>query len=437
MGAVREVLIPYCPREQFLPFHDRDNRFSIIVAHRRAGKTVATLNDVIRKAITEGKQDARYAYVAPYYSQAKDVAWSYLKRYAEPLLAEPPLESELSVRLVNGARIRLYGGDNPDRLRGIYLDGVVMDEVGDMRPSLWPEIVRPLLTDRRGWATFIGTPRGRNAFCEMWERSEDAGWFRLMLRASDTGIIAADELEDARRMMAREQYEQEFECSFAASNLGAILGTYVEDAEREGRINDDETADSVELSLDIGYRDTTAVWLWEPRYNGFLVAGYDEDTGLDADDWIARIQAYPETIKRIWLPHDARNKTFQTKHSVLERFLKAFGSDRVRVVPQVKTQDRINAARLVMPRCRFHKTRCKLGLPGLREWSFEFDEDRKTFSREPRHDWASHPGDAFSYGALIMQERTVTKPPPPQKISVERPTLNELWDEYAPRVTRY
>lgn len=436
MGT-REVVIPYCPREQFEPFHERTARFSVIVAHRRAGKTVATLNDVIRRAITECKPEARYAYVAPYYSQAKDVAWSYLKRYADPLLAEQPSESELSVKLVTGARIRLYGGDNPDRLRGIYLDGVVMDEVGDMRPSLWPEIVRPLLTDRRGWATFIGTPRGRNAFCEMWERSEDAGWFRLMLRASETGIIAADELLDAKKMMAREQYEQEFECSFAASNLGAILGTYVEEAEREGRISDEHEAASVELSLDIGFRDTTAVWLWEPRYDGFLIAGYDEDTGLDADDWIARIQAYPEQIKRIWLPHDARNKTFQTKHSVLERFLKAFGADKVRVVPMTKTQDRINAARLVMPRCRFHKTRCRAGLPGLREWSFEYDEDRKTFSKEPRHDWASHPGDAFSYGALVMQERTVAPTPKPQTITVERPTLNQLWDEYAPRVYRY
>ena len=434
--AVREVVIPYSPREQFLPFHHRQQRFSVIVAHRRAGKTVATLNDVIRRAIGEGKTDARYAYIAPFYSQAKDVAWTYLKRYAEPLLGAEPLESELSVTLVNGAKIRLYGGDNPDRLRGIYLDGAVMDEVGDMRPSLWPEIVRPVLSDRKGWATFIGTPRGRNAFCDLWEQSEEWGWFRLMLRASETGIIDADELGDARRIQTREQYEQEYECSFAASNLGAILGRYVEDAEREDRIGDDyEPSGRIELSLDIGFRDTTAVWMWEPRYDGFLLAGYDESTGLDAEDWIDRIKAYPEQVTRIWLPHDARNKTFQTKHSVLEQFLKAFGTDRVRVVPMVKKQDLINAARMVLPRCHFSKTRCKAGLMGLREWSFDYDEDRKTFSREPRHDWASHPGDSFAYGALVMQERTVAAPKA-KPLEITPPTLNELWESYSPRQGR-
>ena len=434
--AVREVVIPYSPREQFLPFHNRRERFSVIVAHRRAGKTVATLNDVIRRAITENKPDARYAYIAPFYSQAKDVAWTYLKRYAEPLLGAEPLESELSVTLVNGAKIRLYGGDNPDRLRGIYLDGAVMDEVGDMRPSLWPEIVRPVLSDRKGWATFIGTPRGRNAFCDLWEQSEEWGWFRLMLRASETGIIDADELADARRIQTREQYEQEYECSFAASNLGAILGRYVEDAEREDRIGDDyEPSGRIELSLDIGFRDTTAVWMWDARHDGFLLAGYDESTGLDAEDWIDRIKAYPEQVTRIWLPHDARNKTFQTKHSVLEQFLKAFGTDKVRVVPMVKKQDLINAARMVLPRCRFHKTRCKAGLMGLREWSFAYDEDRKTFSREPRHDWASHPGDSFAYGALVMQERTVAAPKA-KPLEITPPTLNELWESYSPRQGR-
>lgn len=435
--AVREVVIPYAPRVQFIPFHERTERFSVIVAHRRAGKTVATLNDLIRRAIEGGKPDGRYAYVAPYYSQAKDVAWSYLKRYAQPLLSGEPLESELSVTLVNGAKIRLYGGDNPDRLRGIYLDGVVLDEVGDMRPSLWPEIVRPLLTDRRGWATFIGTPRGRNAFCELWEGAQEWGWFSLMLRASETSIIAPDELVDAKRMMAREQYEQEFECSFAASNLGAILGPYVEDAEREGRIADVYPQPrSVELSLDIGYRDTTACWQWEPHTDGFLIAAYDESVGLDAQDWIDRIKAYSARIDRIWLPHDARNKTFQTKHSVLEQFLEAFGASKVRIVPMVRKQDLINAARIVMPRCRFMKTACKSGLLGLKEWSFDYDEDKKVFSKEPRHDWASHPGDAFAYGALVMNERVVAPIKPKHVIDTRPPTLNELWDEYTPRRQR-
>jgi phage terminase large subunit len=160
----RQIVIPYAPRRIFLPYHERTQRWSAIVAHRRCGKTVACVNDLIRAAITLEKPDGRYAYIAPLFNQAKDVAWLYLKRYAQPLLASPPNETELRIDLLNGSRIRLYGADNPDRLRGIYLDGVVLDEYAQMAPSLWGEVIRPLLTDRQGWATFIGTPKGKDKF---------------------------------------------------------------------------------------------------------------------------------------------------------------------------------------------------------------------------------------------------------------------------------
>ena len=114
------------------------------------------------KAVNECKPEGRYAFIFPQRNQAKDTAWRYLRRYAEPLLAKPPNESELRVDLVNGSMIRLYGADNPDALRGPYLDGVVLDEFADMKPEVCHEVVRPMLADRRGWATFIGTPKGKN-----------------------------------------------------------------------------------------------------------------------------------------------------------------------------------------------------------------------------------------------------------------------------------
>jgi len=136
------------------------------------GKTVATLNDLIRGAVNECKPEGRYAFIFPQRNQAKDTAWRYLRRYAEPLLAKPPNESELRVDLVNGSMIRLYGADNPDALRGPYLDGVVLDEFADMKPEVWHEVVRPMLTDRRGWATFIGTPKGKNEFFRLYESAK-------------------------------------------------------------------------------------------------------------------------------------------------------------------------------------------------------------------------------------------------------------------------
>ena len=136
MEEVLEVELDYCPRSVFEDFHDRKERWAVIVAHRRCGKTLGYILDLIYRAISEGKEDGRYAYVAPYYSQAKNIAWDYLQRYSQPVLAKAN-QSELWVELVNGARIRLFGADNPDALRGLYLDGIVLDEYADMRPRIW------------------------------------------------------------------------------------------------------------------------------------------------------------------------------------------------------------------------------------------------------------------------------------------------------------
>jgi hypothetical protein len=174
MGAAVErqrVVIPYVPRRQFLPLHDRKQRFGVMVAHRRAGKTVGCVNEGIKAAVTCPLQDGRYAYLAPYYTQAKDVAWTYLKRFSAPIPGHSVNESELRIDYPNSARFRLYGADNYDRLRGGYLDGVILDEYADMSPAVWGEVIRPMLADRQGWALFIGTPKGRNQFWEIWQRA--------------------------------------------------------------------------------------------------------------------------------------------------------------------------------------------------------------------------------------------------------------------------
>ena len=209
----KRVKIKYRPREQFRSFHDRKQRWSVLVCHRRAGKTVATLNDLIRGAVNECKPEGRYAFIFPQRNQAKDTAWRYLRRYAEPLLGKPPNESELRVDLVNGSMIRLYGADNPDALRGPYLDGIVLDEFADMKPEVWHEVVRPMLADRRGWAVFIGYQDAKK---------NPAEWSSMMLKASESGIIAPTELADLRREMGEDQYQQEFECSFEAAIKGAF-----------------------------------------------------------------------------------------------------------------------------------------------------------------------------------------------------------------------
>jgi hypothetical protein len=133
--------------------------------------------------------------------------------------------------------IRLYGADNPDSLRGPYLDGVVLDEFADMKPEVWHEVVRPMLADRRGWATFIGTPKGKNEFYKLYQNAlKDQTWFHMILKASESGIIAPTELADLQREMGEDQYQQEFECSFEAAIKGAFYAEEMRTMLAEGRI---------------------------------------------------------------------------------------------------------------------------------------------------------------------------------------------------------
>ena len=175
-----ELVSPYEVRDQFRPLHARKTRWFIGVAHRRAGKTVSAINELIMGALKCKLPNPRFAYVAPQLNQAKDIAWTYLKEYTA-FLSPRINESELWVELPGGARIRIYGADNPDRLRGIYLDGVVPDEFGDMDPTVWTQVLRPALSDRKGWACFIGTPKGKNTFHRLWTEAEGDEYSALLV----------------------------------------------------------------------------------------------------------------------------------------------------------------------------------------------------------------------------------------------------------------
>ena len=144
------ITLPYSPRKTQQEIHELidSHRFSVIVAHRRLGKTVCTINEIIKAALCDGSGDGRYGYVAPYRSQAKSIAWDYVKYFTAPVPGRVVNEGELSVDFPNGARIRLFGADNPDAMRGLYFDGVILDEVADMKPEVWGAIIRPALSDR-------------------------------------------------------------------------------------------------------------------------------------------------------------------------------------------------------------------------------------------------------------------------------------------------
>jgi hypothetical protein len=195
---------------------------------------------LITRALQIRKPAGRFHYIAPLRNQAKTVACDYLTSFTRPVQAAPPNIAELRVDMINGSRITLFGADNPDSLRGPYSDGALLDEYADIPPSLWTQIVRPMLADREGFAIIQGTIKGRNQLWQLYKHViNDPTWFTMLLKASESGVIPKDELDDARRLMTPEAYAAEFECDPYAAILGAYYGKEIQEAEVQGRIVED------------------------------------------------------------------------------------------------------------------------------------------------------------------------------------------------------
>lgn len=411
--AVQEIVIPYEPRDQFIAYHDRVERFAKIVAHRRFGKTVGCINDKIKAALSNTRQypPPRYAYVAPTYTQAKDIAWGYLKHYSAPIPGIKTSESELWVEYPNGARIRLYGADNYDRMRGLYHDGVTIDEPAQMDPRAWPEVIRPTLSDYTGWGTFIGTPAGRDWFYKI-DLNEDGSpsdnFFRLTLKASETGVIPPDELESLRSGLSQEQFAQEFECSFDAAVVGAYYGRLMAAADADKRITGVpyEPTAPVYTAWDLGIRDATAIWFAQVIGREIHLIDYYEASGVDLGHYVREIVGKPYLYAGHIVPHDAQAKELGTGKSRLE-VLESLGLKNLTVAAMHRVEDGINAVRTIIPRCWFDERKCARGIDALKLYRAEYDDKLQALKPRPVHDWASHSADSFRYLAMTLDSRIV------------------------------
>lgn len=407
------IVLDYDPRPQFIPFHQRRQRFSSLVCHRRAGKTVACVNELVARALYTNKKNARYAYVAPFYRQAKDVAWVYLKEATKDI-AVKIREADLRVELPNGAWITLYGADNPDTLRGLYFDGVVLDEFGDCRPSLWAEVILPTLMDRRGWAVFIGTPKGKNHFYHINQRAkkDPDNWFQMTLKASESGLLDEADLSEMRSQMTDDQYRQEMECSFDAAVQGTYYAGIIENLENTGRIGEYpiDFTQPVHVASDLGFTDSTAFWFWQYAPDGIRIIDYEEAHSEPLAFYFDMLREKKYEYDTIWLPHDAKAKSLQTGRSTIEQFLQE--DFPVRIAPKLAVQHGIDAARKVLPNCYFNSVSCYDGIEALRAYRRAYNESTKSFSNKPVHDWASNGSDAFRYLSLVTQDRLQVKPDP-------------------------
>ena len=403
-----ELEIPYEPRPLQEKIHNDLKRFNVICCHRRFGKTVFAINHLIMTACEI--PNARLAYIAPTYRQGKAVAYDYLKEYTEPLmkLGGKRHETELKVDLWNGSRIQIFGSDNPDALRGLGFDGVCMDEFALMSPRTWTEVVRPAVSDKLGYVIFIGTPMGHNQFWDVYDFAKRTGkdWYAQLYRASETEIIAAEELESARATMPEDQYEQEYECSFQAAVSGAYYGKQIQKAEKENRIEivDYDKSVGVETWWDLGIGDSTSIWFAQRIGREIHLIDYYETSGESLAHYAQVLEDKGYKYGRHVAPHDIVARELGTGKSRLEvAYELGINFD---VCPKLEIQHGIEAVRNTLDRCWFDKNRCKYGIDCLRQYRKEFDDKMQTFKNKPLHNWASHGSDAFRYGCAIDPDTT-------------------------------
>lgn len=526
-SEILNVETGYVPRPLQAVLHSYLRRFNVLVCHRRFGKTVFAINELIDRALRNQKKNPQYAYIAPTYKQARKIAWKYIKEYTKNIPGVKVVKSELTIEIHRPGHknpetgkpdpdvieIMLLGADDPDALRGLYLDGAILDEYAQCDPLVWGEIVRPALADRKGWAIFIGTPKGRNAFYERYQKAKEAQeycadyeathdilteirdwkefetkygihknlptverkailkklnpklvenyeawrkyigarqWFTSLYKASETGVLDQDEIEDMVADLSEEEVLQELECDFAAAIKGSYYGHLLNKAREDGRIGHIPVNPTrpVDTFWDIGVGDKTVIWFRQKIGSHYNYVHYFEHGGEGVEfykkvlDALAQPEGFTTAIddskkrviyiegrgfrygRHVW-PHDGRVKEFGSGQTRQETASKL--GLKVEIQPKQSVEDRIQAGRTRLHVSFFDEKYCKRGLECIYNYQKEWDDKKQLFKDKPLHDWSSHGADGFGYSALDDRD---------SHFPDENPTLNQHsadsdYDEFA------
>lgn len=415
---VRKIVIPYRPREHFKRLHASLKRWKFVVAHRRAGKSVAEINETIKRALqnTRTFPHPRYAYVGPSFAQTKDLIWGYLKHYAGGIPGVSFSESDLSCTLPNGATITLYGGAAAyERMRGLYFDGIVLDEFPLLNPSVFSTVVRPCLADYRGWAIISGTSNGDDHFHELKKKNQhDETWDFFIIPVTETDALHPDEVSEMTKDMTPEEYAREMLCRFDAPIEGAYFADLMNQAEAAGRITGvpyDPNA-LVFTWWDLGIDDYMVVWFVQQCGRELHVIDYDEFTGKGLEDalkrvhgtWIDQNGEMPFKHRQHYSfgahvpPHDIKARELGTGKSRYEVMISLLPeSEPVIIAPSLSVEDGIQSVRSTIPMCYFDRVKTEAGISGLRNY-------HRSKAGKPVHNWASHPADGFRIGAVSLAQ---------------------------------
>jgi hypothetical protein len=402
------IELDYDPRPQQELLHDKleKHRFAVLNCHRRFGKTVAILNHLIRSALNHPLPNPRFAYIAPTYKQAKNVAWDYIKQFTASIPGVRYNETELRCDLPNGSRITLLSSENPDSLRGIFLDGVCIDEAAQIAPKLWNEIIRPALSDRKGFCYFIGTPAGmNNFFYDIYQYAlKDPEWLTFTAPVSETKLIDEKELQAAKDQMGEAKYKQEFECDWIANIEGSIYGNLIADSEKNNRLTKIEydPALPVDTAWDLGHADSTAIIFFQKLGNTIRIIDYYENNREGLPHYISLLNKKDYVYGKHYAPHDIEVTEFSTGKTRREVAYQL--GVNFKILPKLPIEDGIHAAKMLLPRCYFSLDNTRPLIDALRHYHRRYNEKMKMYHEKPIHDWSSHACDAFRYLAIAIEE---------------------------------
>ena len=403
-----KITIPYTPRKQQAYIHENIEKFrySLLCCHRRFGKTVMCINHLIKEAMMNKHHNPRYAYIAPTYGQAKKIAFDYLKYYTKEIPGTKYNESELRCDFVNGARIMLLSSENPDSIRGIYLDGCIIDETAQINPVLINEVVTPALSDRKGFMILVGTPKGMaNLFYDYYQKAQsDPKWFLYVAKASETNIVDKEELEAALAVMGSQKYSQEFECSFIGNIQGSIYGDIIASLEDKKQITRVPVNPGypVNVAWDLGYNDASSLIFFQQVGHMIHIVDFYENTNEPLPHYAQVIKEKDYVIGQNYGPHDLEQTEFgsgKTRREVAYQL-----GLRFKIAPRMAIEDGIHAVKMILPRCLIDVDNCSKLINALRHYHRKFSDKERVYKIKPVHDWSSHAADSLRTLAVGLNE---------------------------------
>ena len=413
---VKKIGTGYIPRDWQADAHMRTLRHNVLVFHRRGGKTVFAVNHLNNAAIhfdrmcpLTGKPliNPQYAYVATTRAQVENISWQYFKDYLKNIPGVKFNEAKLRVTFPHPrgiCKIYLFGAENFDAMRGLYFDGYILDEYADMHPDVRDKVLLPTLSDRKGWEVIIGTPKGENAFKDIYDYALDHPdeWYTTLVNAEESGILPAEELKMLKETMSDEAYRQEYLCDFNAAPSGKYYQSYIDDARREGRITGVPYDSHVPVVTywDLGFNDSTSIWFVQEIGREIHVIDYLEEHGKGLEYYVEEIYKKPYRYASHKLPHDAEQHELSTGRTRTE-FLREHGLEDIEILPRSKNvAEDIHSVRQMLPKCWFDRVKCAHGIKALSAYERKWDAKLKVYHNTPLHNWASHGADGFRYFAV-------------------------------------